>query len=260
MQVKFSKAIVFTLGFLFLFPFVFFLFLSLASKWHYPSLWPEQFSKDAWKLIFSAQSGISSSFGVSFFISSIVALVSTSAGYLCSKFIAYHPYKNTLLFLSYGTYILSPVIYAAIIYYFFILLNLTGTITGVIAGQFIIVFPFAIIFFSSFWNNQLKSLEQLVNTLGGNRWQRYSNLLLPLSKNILLVCFFQTFLISWFEYGLTSFIGVGKVTTLTLKVFEYVQEANPHYAALSSFLLVVPPLILLWANKRFIFTDDLFLK
>jgi putative spermidine/putrescine transport system permease protein len=260
MQVKFSKVIVLTLGIIFLFPFVFFLWLSLAREWRYPSFWPEQFSTDAWKLMFSAQSGILGSFGVSFLISAIVAMVSTAAGYFCSKFIAYHPYKNILLSLSYGTYILSPVIYAAIIYYFFILLNLTGTKTGVIAGQFIVVFPFALVFFSSFWNSHLKLLEQLVSTLGGNRWQRYSNLLLPLSKNILLVCFFQTFLISWFEYGLTSFIGAGKVSTLTLKVFEYVQEANPNYAALSSFLLVIPPLVLLWANKRFIFTDDSLLK
>jgi putative spermidine/putrescine transport system permease protein len=69
----------------------------------------------------------------------------------------------------------------------------------------------------------------------------------------LLIAFFQSFLISWFEFGLTNYIGGGQVQTLTLRVYQYIGEANIHLAALSSLLLVIPPLILLWLNKRFIF-------
>ena len=96
-------------------------------------------------------------------------------------------------------------------------------------------------------------MEQLVATLGGNTWQTYTRVLLPMAKGALLVCFFQTFLISWFEYGLTRLIGVGKVQTLTLKVFQYVNEANIFYAALASILLAMPPILLLWINKKFVF-------
>ncbi|MEO1805346.1 MAG: ABC transporter permease, partial [Bacteroidota bacterium] len=59
--------------------------------------------------------------------------------------------------------------------------------------------------------------------------------------------------ISWFEYGLTTLIGVGKIQTLTLKVYQYVNEANIYFAALASCLLFLPPLILIWVNKRFVF-------
>ncbi len=96
-------------------------------------------------------------------------------------------------------------------------------------------------------------MEQLVQTLGGNRWQSYRRVLLPMAQGLLLVCFFQTFLISWFEYGLTTLIGVGKVQTLTLKVFQYINEANFYNAALSSSLLVLPPIILLYFNKKYLF-------
>jgi putative spermidine/putrescine transport system permease protein len=77
---------------------------------------------------------------------------------------------------------------------------------------------------------------------------------LPVALPQLLVCFFQTFLISWFEYGLTTIIGVGKVQTLTLKVYQYIGEANIFYAALSSCIIVFPPAIFLWINKRFVFS------
>ena len=48
-------------------------------------------------------------------------------------------------------------------------------------------------------------------------------------------------------------IGGGAVKTLPLKVYDFVFEANPAYAALASCLLVVPPVVLLWINKRFLF-------
>jgi putative spermidine/putrescine transport system permease protein len=52
-------------------------------------------------------------------------------------------------------------------------------------------------------------------------------------------------------------IGVGKVQTLTVRVFEYVNEANSYLAALSGVLLFVPPLLLLYVNKRFVFNQTL---
>jgi len=53
---------------------------------------------------------------------------------------------------------------------------------------------------------------------------------------MLLLCFFQTFLLSWFQYGLTMLVGGGQVKTLPLKVYDFVWEANVFYAALASCL------------------------
>jgi putative spermidine/putrescine transport system permease protein len=65
-----------------------------------------------------------------------------------------------------------------------------------------------------------------------------------------VLCFFQSFLVSWFEYGLTQFIGLGKVKTLTVMVFNFINEANLFYAALACVLLVLPPIVLLYMNKK----------
>lgn len=257
MRVKFVKLLIIVPAILLAFPFLTFLFLSLAQGWRYPNLLPESFSLSSWKLILSAQSDLLKAFTNSLLIGLTVGFATTVSGFICSKHIAYVKYKKLLLFLSYGTYVLSPVIYATILYYFFIFFNLTATLTGVIIGQLITIFPFAVIFFSSFWNERLRAYGQLVSALGGSNFQQYNLVIIPLSKPVLLVCFFQTFLISWFEFGLTSLIGVGKVPTLTLRVFEYVQEGNPYYAALSSLSLTMPPVILLWINKRYLFSSEL---
>jgi putative spermidine/putrescine transport system permease protein len=74
--------------------------------------------------------------------------------------------------------------------------------------------------------------------------------LLPLSREVLQLGFLQTFLLSWFQYGLTLLIGAGKVQTLTLRVYSLVGEANPAYAAVASCLLVAPPAVLLLLNRR----------
>ncbi|MDX1591815.1 MAG: hypothetical protein R3283_07625, partial [Balneolaceae bacterium] len=58
--------------------------------------------------------------------------------------------------------------------------------------------------------------------------------------------------ISWFEYGLTQFIGVGKVQTLTVMVYRYVSEANPYLAALAGVLLILPPITLLLINRKYL--------
>jgi len=80
--------------------------------------------------------------------------------------------------------------------------------------------------------------------------------LIPMSKLALLICFFQTFLISWFEYGLSSVIGLGQVRTLTIAVYQYIGESNQFVAALASCLIALPPLLLLWFNQRFVFRQS----
>ena len=236
-----------------LFPFVYLILLSLSGDWYFPEVFPQYFGLRNWETILSSETGLLQSFLISTGISLAVAIVSTVSGFFISKIVYYHPKKRILNLLAYFPYILAPVVFAACLSYFFLKLGLFGNVTGVITAQFLISFPYAMIFFSSFWNERIKNFENLVATLGGNTFDRYTKVLFPLAKGLLLVCFFQTFLISWFEYGLTSIIGVGKVQTLTIKVFMFIKEANYFYGALSCCLLIFPPVLLLYINKKYVF-------
>lgn len=237
----------------FVFPVAYLLVLSLADSWIFPQLLPEALTVKRWGALFGGTNNLLGSLLLSLIIAFTVATISTICGFFTSKHLAYHRNRSLWMRLSYFPFVLSPVIYAAVLYYYFIRFGLSGNILGVILGQLLIAYPYSVILFSGFWSKRMQLIEKLVQTLGGNRWQTYRRVLLPMAQGLLLVCFFQTFLISWFEYGLTTIIGVGKVQTLTLKVFQYINEANFYNAGLSSSLLVLPPIILLYFNKRYLF-------
>lgn len=236
-----------------LFPVVYLLVLSLAERWLFPSVFPASLTLERWRSLFTGTNDLFYSLLLSLAIALSVAVLSTLSGFYTSRHLAYHPRRSLWMQLSFFPFVLSPVIYAAVLYYYFIELDLAGNVVGVILAQLLIAYPYSVILFSGFWGNRMRKMEKLVRTLGGSRWQTYTKVLLPMAQGLLLVCFFQTFLISWFEYGLTTIIGVGKVQTLTLKVFQYINETNFYNAAMSSSLLVLPPIILLYFNKKYLF-------
>ncbi len=250
-----KKTLTIALFIVFLTPFAYFLMASVAVNYRFPLLLPEGLTTDYWQQIFNTNSTIGSSILTSILIATLTASLATAVGFMVSKTLAYHPRRPIFEILAYLPYAFSPVVYAYCLNFFFNKANLTGHTEGVILAQFILTFPFAIILFLNHWNNNLQAMEQLTYTLGGSVFQVYKRVLLPMSKPILTLCFFQTFLISWFEYGLTSVIGLGKVQTLTIKVYQFIGESNVYFAALASCLLVFPPLALLWFNRRFVFKD-----
>lgn len=248
LQLLFILSIVFPVGFLIL--------LSFGRNWPYPELLPQSLDFQNWNMLQTSDSGLLETFFLSLFVSLVVATLTTTLAFVTSKNIAASKYRNKLMLLAYIPYVLSPVILAATLQFYFIYIDLSGSVGGVLLAQFFITYPFAVIILNNFWNQRTRAIEELSKTLGSSNWQTFKNVLLPISKNALLLCFFQTFLVSWFEFGLTNLIGVGSVQTLTVRVFSFVNEANIFYAALASCLLIFPPMVLIWINKRYIFATE----
>lgn len=245
-----------TLVLIILLPFAVLLLLSLGRNWPYPAVFPAVWTLENWRVVLLLQSDLGKSLAQSLLLSLTIAILITLLSFFTSKYISFSNKKQQWLLLAYFPYVFAPVILAACLQFFFLKMNLAGNLAGVMLAQLFITYPFGIILFTSFWNEKVQAMEQLVATLGGNTIQTYRKVLLPVAKGMLQVGFFQIFLISWFEYGLTNLIGVGKIQTLTLKVFQYVNEANIFYAALASFLLVMPPVLLLFFNKGFVFNKN----
>ncbi|MEO0897545.1 MAG: ABC transporter permease subunit [Bacteroidota bacterium] len=234
------------------FPFLTLLLFSFMKGWFFPSISPTTWTLDYWIQLFQVEGELLQTSLTSILISIFVAFVSTLLGFFLGKWMATHPWRKWWLLLAYFPFVLSPVILAAGIQFFFIKFGLSGNFLGVLIAQLLIALPYAIIIYNGFWSPSMLDREKLARTLGGTAWQAFWRVSIPLSSGVILVVFFQTFLISWFEYGLTRLIGLGKVKTLTIQVFQFVTETNIFLAALSGVLLVVPPLILLWVNKRFV--------
>lgn len=246
----------FSLGVLwlsFLIPFGVLLYLSFSTQWYYPSLAAHPFTLEYWNSFFEGSSGLFQSTGLSIFISLTVSFFATVGGFFMSRGIVYYTSSRWWLVSAYFPYVIAPVVLAVMLNHYFLQIKLSGTLPGVITAQLLITLPFAVIFFYGYWNQNIRNFENLVATLGGNFIQKVRHAILPSAKGLLVICFFQCYLISWFEYGLTQFIGVGKVETLTIMVYRYVAESNPYLAALAGTLLIVPPVILLFINRKFIF-------
>jgi putative spermidine/putrescine transport system permease protein len=234
------------------FPLAYLALSSVAGPWEFPDILPQSLRFDRWTLLLGREQALVDSLLVSLFVSTTVGLLSTLAGFVTARAVAYHRRRPLLLFLAYLPFAVSPVILGVSLLYVYIRLGLVATVAGVVLSHTIFAFGFAVVYWVPFWNAEKRAFEDLVRTLGGTTAVAYRLVLLPLSRGPLLVCFFQTFLISWFQYGLTILVGSGKVDTLPLRVYAYVFEANLGHAAVASCLLVVPPLVLLWLNTRIV--------
>lgn len=235
----------------FIIPFGMLIYLSFSSQWYYPAVISHTFTVEQWLSFLTGSSGLMKSLGLSIALSLTVSFLATAAGFLSSRAIAYYTQSRWWLVSAYFPYVIAPVVLAVMLNYFFLKIGLSGTLPGVIAAQLLITFPYAVIFFYSFWNRKIQDFENLVSTLGGNFTTTLKHAIWPSAKSLFVVCFFQCYLISWFEYGLTQYIGIGKVETLTILVYRYFSEANPYLASLAGVLLMMPPLLLLFVNRKF---------
>lgn len=231
------------------------LYFSLTSHWPLPHLLPSGFDPSNWLQVWLGQNGLFKAMLLSAGIAIPVAIVSTALGFITARSLNNSRYKEGLMFWALLPFAMSPVILSLCLLYLFIWLNLVGSVTGVFLAQMISSFAYAVIFFTAFWSSRARALEELVYTLGGTTWQAFSRVLIPASLGPLVFCFFQTFLLSWFQYGLPLVIGAGKVQTLPVKVFSYLGEASPHYASMAGVLLILPPVLLLWFNRKYLFED-----
>lgn len=216
------------------------LILALGTQWAWPEVLPKHWTLSNWNRASGSEQQLYAGFFTSLAIASSVALSATLFGFLTSRSIAYAKHGNRWLISAYSPYVISPILYAIWIHIFFVRGNLAGTLAGVLIGQFLLAYPYSVIFFQGFWTRKIKAYEELSATLGSSFRKTQLKVILPMATGMITVCLFQCFLISWFEFGLTSLIGVGKIKTLPIMVYTFVQEANIHLAAVASLMLVLP--------------------
>lgn len=237
------------------FPFVYLAALSFVGRWAPDRLLPEAWTAGRWATVFMGGTGLGVSFLTSGAVALAVAAVATAVGFVAARYVAYHRRRRALLFLAYVPFAMSPVLLGVCLLHLYLRAGLGGTAAGVVLAHATLALGFAVVFFTAFWTPRVRAMEDAAFTLGASRRQVYGRVLLPQARGLLVIGFFQTFLLSWFQYGLTLLVGGGKVQTLPVKVFNYLNEASPYYAALAACLIVIPPALLLVVNRRAVFRD-----
>jgi putative spermidine/putrescine transport system permease protein len=223
--------------------------LALAQGWRFPQALPPAYSLAAGRLLFAADGELLVGLGRSLLLAGTVALLATAGGFGVARAVARSRWRQHWEAASYLPYALPPVLLATLVQPFIIRLQLSGSAGGVLLGLLLLALPFATLLLRSFWSVQATEYEQLARTLGCTPGQAFRTVLLPLAWPLLRTTLLQTFLLAWFDFGLTNVLSVGKVRTLTVQVFSYVGEANTALAAVASLLLVLPPALLLGLNR-----------
>jgi putative spermidine/putrescine transport system permease protein len=229
-------------------------YLSLVEAWRFPALGGEGlFTLRHWADTARGANGLLRSLGLSLLLSGGVALLAAGAGFALAGRIAAHPRRRALFALAYFPYLVAPVVLGALWQVWWVRLGWSGTLGGVLVAQLLFVLPYGVLFFAGFWNDRLRQLLLQARSLGASPVQAWWRVAWPMGRPWLVAGLFQCFLLSWFEYGLTRLLGVGKVPTLTVSVVRAVQEADPHAAAVAGLLMALPPLLLLAANRSVFF-------
>lgn len=224
--------------------------LALATSWRATDILPEQFSFARFIDIVARRPDLVESLLLSVALSALVAVVSTAAGFVASRAVAWSRARGALTVLAYAPFAISPVVLGAALLHVLIQLGLAGTFAGVFLAQTSLCFGFAVVFFLGLWTPRMRAMQDLVRTLGGTDRQALWRALVPTSREMIFVCLAQSFLISWVQYGLTLVVGQGKVRTLPVRVYDYFFEASINDAAVVGVVLVVPPLLLLALSRR----------
>lgn len=219
--------------------------LALANQWSFPHLLPDSnlSANGTFKFL---DPMLFKSIYQSLLLSLTLATLATTIGFFASRYAMRYSQLALLPFL------IAPIILMAALRHFFIIVGLNNTWGGVLIGQFLLAYPFAFIFLHPFWTHKWQELIITSQELGATLIETYSKIIGPIGRPVLVLCFFHTFLISWFDYGTALIIGAGQVKTLTLLVYQYVQEANIYLAARASILIGLPAFILLIINKNYI--------
>ena len=174
-------------------------YLSVATQWTFPKLWQGPFTMQYWSGLIQSGNALAASLALSLGVSITIAGSATVFGFVVSKQLAFGAKTRGLLRLAYFPYLIAPVVFGSMLQFYFVRLGLTGSIAGVWLAQVLFVFPYGLLFLSTFWNDRLKQTAFQATTLGASSWQLYRSVLIPMARPWLFICFVQCFLISWFE-------------------------------------------------------------
>ncbi|MEO7986778.1 MAG: ABC transporter permease subunit [Gemmatimonadales bacterium] len=125
--------------------------------------------------------------------------------------------------------------------------GVAGTPGGVFLSHLIPAAGYAALYFLGVFTLFDRRIEDEARTLGARPRTVLWRVTLPMMRREVGQAFLLGFLVSWAQVATTLVIGGGRVRTLPLEVFAYLQAGQDRYAATGALLLVIPALLMLGA-------------
>jgi ABC-type spermidine/putrescine transport system permease subunit II len=233
---------------------------SIALRWYWPHVMPQEVGMDYWLQALGLQKSlaigavsITDSLNTSLILALIVVvavmIIATPVGYVLAKYSI--PFKSAilLLFLMPQAFPQQPVFVNLLL--IFTKMGLAGTFTGVLLIHLMVCLVFAVWISSAAFKSIPPELEEAARSVGASGIRTFFRITLPLAAPGLLASAIFVFLTSLDEFTGTFFIGLPFVTTLPMLLYSS-SGYNLQFASVIAIVLLVPSILFMIIIERFL--------
>ncbi|SDD35288.1 putative spermidine/putrescine transport system permease protein [Bradyrhizobium brasilense] len=146
-------------------------------------------------------------------------------------------------------FLLSPIIMPTVIvavatYFLLARFGLQGTEFGLALGHAVHAIPYVVVIVVANLRDLNPSYERAARSLGAGSWVTFRTIVAPLVMPALIVASFFAFLTSFDDVVYVLFLGIGKITTLPMRMWEGIrQDINPTIAAVATLQMLFATIV-----------------
>ena len=224
---------------------------SLAEKWYWPNIMPQQFGFSYWIKAFRGDMMTSFTNGVEIAVITtlVVMLVSVPLGYVLARYKI--PFKTIILALFLLPQAFPSLPIFANLATLFYRWDLAGKLSGVALVHIGAAFIYSIWTMVSVYQSIPKVLEDAAFSMGASRIRAFFDVALPLAAPGIFVSALLVFLYSLDEFTGTLMIGSPFVKTLPVQMYTASMGYEMQIASVTSLMVTIPGILLLFCFQKF---------
>jgi putative spermidine/putrescine transport system permease protein len=233
---------------------------SVALRWYWPHLLPQEIGFDYWLQALGLQKSLAvgaisitgslrTSLILAVVVVAIVMLLSTPVGFVLARYRI--PFKGAilLLFLMPQAFPQQPVFVNLLLV--FTKMDLAGKIEGVLLVHLMVALVFSVWISTAAFKAVPPELEEAARSVGASGLRTFFQITLPLAMPGLLASAVFVFLTSLDEFTGTFFIGLPFVSTLPMLLYSS-SGFNLQFASVIAIVLLIPSILFMVIIERFL--------
>ncbi|WP_271672888.1 ABC transporter permease subunit [Bradyrhizobium sp. CCBAU 51627] len=155
------------------------------------------------------------------------------------------PGRGTMIALLLSPIIMPTVIVAVATYFLLARWGLQGTEFGLALGHAVHAIPYVVVIVVANLRDLNPSYERAARSLGAGPWATMRTIVAPLVLPALIVASFFAFLASFDDVVYVLFLGIGKITTLPMRMWEGIrQDISPTIAAVATLQMLLATIVI----------------
>lgn len=156
------------------------------------------------------------------------------------------PGRGEMVALLLSPIIMPTVIVAVATYFLLARFGLQGTEFGLALGHAVHAIPYVVVIVVANLRDLNPSYERAARSLGAGSMATFRTIVVPLVMPALIVASFFAFLASFDDVVYVLFVGIGKITTLPMRMWEGIrQDISPTIAAVATLQMLIATIVIL---------------